>query len=913
MSKKYLTNSNRPFDSSTSINRRSDKDVRSAIDEIQKLLFDPQATEKIFPLVVEQIKRITKSDYGVIFSAKNDDDSIMCTKTSVNIVRHISSSTDNFINDNALVEFIRQRLLPTRPCFFNAPFQATYAELLINPSDIEALLFLPILSRGKLIGVSISAKVDGTYDGVLLNRLIPLVGSVICALQSADAVKGNLFSLNQKISDNRFLSTLMSTSLTAILVVDDKNNIVNANHAARKLFESSDASQEQLNNQNNILLNKQIEELLPDYESMFRWSNQQDRYGEEIWHAGPKLWEEQRAIRGGYTPFLVDISIFRYTHGKQRFTTLQIQDVTPLHDSIEEYKQTAQQLNALTNLVSVGIIRVDVNWNCIFNNDKWLEMSGLINEESLGNGWINAFYEADVKAFLENLRESLQLGNSYHQEIRVVTPLGQVLWTEVNTSILFDAEGAVEGFLATITDITERYVNQEKMRRIAEYDGLTGLVNRTLFQTRLEYAFQLSERENSMVTVFFMDLDGFKDINDTLGHDMGDKLLKKVAERLVNTLRKEDTVSRFGGDEFTALLSHAGNELNLLNIAAKVVSSVSEMYVIDGNELFVTVSLGISSGHSKNCTPNQLLKQADAALYLAKAEGKNNYQLFNDELDKKASQRVYLAKQLRLAMKHQQFYLVYQPQGDTLTQQIIGFEALLRFRDERGNVVMPNSFIPILEETGMIIEVGRWIIKQAFKQLRLWQLHGIFPKDGFMSINVSSKQLLDQTFTEDIIEASNDCQVDLKNIVIEITESVLIDKPTKVNKVLCSLKALGVKIALDDFGTGYSSLTYLQRYPFDHIKIDKSFVADVNTDENDAKITKAIIVLAKSLGLQITAEGVSDSATLDIIGQYESDFYQGYLLSKPLLPDHIYKLMKKDTFEEDANDIEMYSTIKPAT
>ncbi len=880
---KSLLSPKKPFDSKVDINRRSDTSVRTAIESIQNLLFDPEASCKIFPLVLQHLAAITDSDFSTILTAEANGTFPDSPESKQKLHSIYNEGGIAFICPTTVSHWVEQKVLPCRPVFFNAPIPKSHRKLLLNPQRIASMIILPVVSQNQLKAVCFLAKKEGNYSGETVRRLMPLLGSVICALQSADSVKGDLFSLNQKISDNRFLSTLLSTSLTATLVVAQDKSVIVSNPAAHRMFfpDSDTTALELLTSSVNQSFTTSIYDFIPKFDDLFKWSNQKARYGEDHPHTGPRIWEDQTACRTDGSKFLVNISVFRYTYGTQRYTTLQIQDTTAIRESAEEYQQASQQLNALTHLVPVGIIRVDTDWNCVYANDKWYEFSGLIDEETQETGWINALHSDDVKRVLEQLREVLQIGSDFQAELRLVSPLGQIRWVDFNTQVLFDDSGAVQGFLATVADITERLVHQERLRHVAEYDGLTGLANRNLFQDRLQQAFYASERDGSTITVFFLDLDGFKDVNDSLGHDAGDKLLQQVAERLLNTLRRNDTVARFGGDEFVILLSTTEKENNVAGVASKVIESIAKPYIVDHHDIYVTASIGIATGSGMDSSPEQILKHADAALYLAKAEGKNNFQLFNDELDKKAKCRIQLANQLRIALQKDKYFLVYQPQALINNQELVGFEALLRFKDDQGTVIAPNDFIPILEETGMIIEVGKWVLEEACKQLRLWQNQGLFPENGFLSINVSPKQLLDEAIISVILNACNKYQVNPQQLVIEITETVIIDMPLKVQRAMSLLKDIGVKLALDDFGTGYSSLTYLQRYPFDHIKIDKSFVANLLTDKNTAKITKAIIALAQSLGLKITAEGVTDPESLNLLKDYGADHYQGYFLGRP--------------------------------
>lgn len=854
-------------------NRRSDHAIRSAIDAIQSLLFDPLASTKIFDVLLNHIQDITDSDYSACFLA--DPQGINpIDACEIELLHPIyGAKSIAFVHNKVLMHWVKQKILPMRPTFFNAPIPNSYASLLIAPDKINAIMILPLINQGRLRAVCMLGKQHGDYSAETVRRLMPLFGSVICALQSADRVKGSILSFDQKISDHRYLNTLLSSSPIAIIVVSPDSKILLANPVANKMFCNDSITKE--------LAGSFIKTLLPDYKSLFQWSNQHNRYGSDCPILGPQVWEDQKACRIDGSTFIVNLTVFRYTHANKSYTTLQIQDITTMRENADEYHQASQQLSALTHLVPVGIIRVDSHWQCVYANDKWYEFSGLTEAESGGPHWINAIHSDDIKILLEELRDALQLGNDYRKEIRLVSPLGQIRWVDFNTRVLFDESGAVIGFLGTFQDVTERLLHQEKLRHVAEYDSLTGLTNRNLFQDRLEQAFYASERDKAKISVFFLDLDGFKDVNDTLGHDVGDLLLQEVAQRLLNTLRRNDTVARFGGDEFVILLGLNEKANVIEKVASKVIDAIAKPYMLNDQEVFVTVSIGIANGTYTNSSPKQILKQADAALYIAKREGKNNFQLFSANINQESQKRVMLANQLRNAVSNSRYHLLYQPIADIKTRRVLGFEALLRFTDEQDTLVNPSQFIPILEETGMVVEVGRWVIDEACKQLSLWQQDNKFPKDGFLAFNVSPKQLLDESIVTVIQASCNKYQVDPNNLIMEITETVIISKPQKVEKILAELKRAGIRLAMDDFGTGYSSLSYLQKYPFDYIKIDRTFVEDLLTKENDANITKAIIMLAQSLGLKVTAEGVTDQDTLSYLEKCGANHFQGYFLGHP--------------------------------
>jgi len=873
-------------------NRRKDSDTRDAIDAIQELLFDPDAAAKIFQLVLRFFISISKSEYGVCYvSGQNAEFPIL---PGAELTPLYYKDKTEFVDTAVLASWVGKSSLLSSPIFYNYPLPEG-AKLVLHPEvDFSALMILPIVTHNQLRAVCVLANTeeDHEYNPEILNKLKPLMGAIMCTLQSAESVRGTFLGLDQEIADNRYLSSLISSSPIGIIVVDAASRILLSNPSAQDIFFHITSSQNE--ESNHPLKGIDIHCFIPDFDSLFQWSNQQARFGSKTEAIGPTLWNEQRAIRFDGSECVVNLTIFRYTHGTKRFTTLQIQDITALSKSAEDYKRTTQQLNALTQLAPVAILRVNNDWNCVFANEKWYEFSGLVHDENDEQSWINAIHSDDVSDFLESLRNSLQAGSDHSQEVRLVTPSGTTKWVDFSMRVLFSEDDEVEGFLGTCADVTERYINQEKLRHIAEYDELTGLANRVLFQDRLQQAFLSSQRDHSLVSVFFLDLDGFKDVNDTLGHNVGDELLKKVAERLINTLRQIDTIARFGGDEFVVLLGKDDHLTEVLVVANKIIEAMAAPYLIDGHDIYVTTSLGVAQGSYANSSPDILLKNADFALYNAKNEGKNKYQLFNEELEAGSHERVSLLKEMRTGLKENRFCLHYQAISDSHTLKVVGFESLIRFNSRQNILVKPDRFIPMLEETSMIIEVGRWVIDETCRQLSEWQKSEHFPENGYLTFNVSAKQLLDETFVPYVAECCKRHSVNPKQLVMEMTESVIINKPEKVKRILKGVKAIGLRLALDDFGTGYSSLSYLQNYAFDIIKIDKSFIDDLSDGSNDTKIVKAIIALASSLELKVVAEGVETRIGREAVKLLGAGLFQGYYLSKPLAANQILGFMQTD-------------------
>lgn len=879
-------------------NRRQDTGARDIIDVIQDLLFDPDASDKVFGLVLDYLEKSTASDFCVCYV--NGLASANSNSPNVGLKSIYASNNTAFVNEAVLSVWLNQKTIIASPIFYNAPLTKAVDALILKNVDVSGIMLLPFILHKQLKAVCVLAKSSGNYEPALFRRLTPIIGAVVCALQSAESVSGNFLGLDEKIANNRFLSSLISSSPIGVLVVDEHNKIMLSNPTAQDMFNTaSDPDTGEIPSSPSLIFTD-INSIIPNYESLFQWSKQRAQYGQVEHENRPRLWPEQVYICHDGSERMSNLTIFRYSYLGKRYTTLQIQDITAIHKDADQHKRALQQLNALTQLLPVAIVHVNLDWHCLFANDKWFEYSGMTDDENKGADWINAIHPNDVGELLNALHTSLLEHQDYKQEVRLVSPLGATKWVDFSSRVLFDTNGEVEGFLGTFADVTERYIIQEKLRHVAEYDGLTGLANRFLLQDRLKQVFHDSQRDSSVVSLFFLDLDGFKDINDTLGHNTGDILLQKVADRLLNTLRKSDTIARFGGDEFVVLLGKTEQAIEAHVVAEKVIEEIAKPYVINEHEIFITTSLGIAQGNYYQSDTDTLLKNADLALYSAKREGKNKYQFFSETLDQGTKTRIELMNQMRTGLKRKRFHLCYQAIANAQTQNVTGFEALLRFTDTQDKVINPDLFIPILEETGMILDVGKWVIDEVCRQLAEWIAAKTFPEDGYIAFNVSAKQLLDEDFIASIRKSCLSHQINPAYLVMEMTESVIINKPKKTKAILDQIRSFGIRLALDDFGTGYSSLSYLQNYPFDILKIDKSFIDDLSENSNDTKITKAIIALANSLQLKVCAEGVETMIAQQVINALGADMFQGFYLSKPIVGTAVVAFLAEQSLIDKA-------------
>ena len=425
----------------------------------------------------------------------------------------------------------------------------------------------------------------------------------------------------------------------------------------------------------------------------------------------------------------------------------------------------------------------------------------------------------------------------------------------------------------------ELKVKNEQMSYLAHHDSLTNLPNRLLFEERLQDAIESAKKDNQNVGVLFLDLDGFKEINDTYGHKTGDLLLKSITQRLKKAVRGDDTVARLGGDEFTVIVKNSSLEA-LEKIAEKIIREIREPLTIEGVELFVTFSIGMSVYPEDGETTELLLKHADTAMYRAKEDGKNRYQFYNFHMTEKALAKVTLQNALREAIALQQFEPYYQPKIDARSGKVIGLEALVRWNHPQRGIVPPMEFILFAEESGLIKEIDMFMLHATLKQMRLWHIEDI--QTGKLSVNISTKQLQDDVCVECFKEALRLYEVDAKHLEVEVTESQIMKNQIESMKVLTLLKELGITISMDDFGTGYSSLSYLKNLPIDRLKIDRSFIMEIPENKDDVAIVKTIISLTKNLGVDIIAEGVETQEQVDFLVKEGCYNIQGYYYSKPL-------------------------------
>lgn len=559
-----------------------------------------------------------------------------------------------------------------------------------------------------------------------------------------------------------------------------------------------------------------------------------------------------------------------------------IQDVTERKQADEALREAERRYRSIFENAIEGIYQSTPNNGYLAVNPALARMYGYDSPQEL----ISTLRDIDHQVYvdpqrrLEFKRLMSKHGVVTNFESRVHRRNGEIIWISENARSVYNSDGSLLFFEGTVEAITERKLHEAEIQFQATHDALTGLPNRTLLYDRMQQAVLHSERYGNLTAIAFLDLDQFKFINDSLGHQVGDELLKITAQRLTSCLRESDTVARQGGDEFVLLLTDQPNEEAITQTMQRVLHEVSQPWKANDLEFQITCSIGLTLCPDDGRDAETLLKNADSAMYKAKELGRNNFQYFSAEMNTSVTDRLELLNRLRQAITNEDFVLHYQPKVSLASHRIVGAEALVRWNSAHSGMVSPASFIPLAEETGLIIPLGIWVLRTACRQNRAWQDAGYPPIP--ISVNLSPRQLARGDIVEVVKRILDETGLQAQYLELEITESVMTTDVEKSFALLTQLRALGVKISLDDFGTGYSSLSYLKRFPVDTLKIDQSFVRDIATDQDSGAIVKAIISLGRNLNLTVLAEGIETEDQFRFLLANGCDEGQGYLMSKPI-------------------------------
>lgn len=582
-----------------------------------------------------------------------------------------------------------------------------------------------------------------------------------------------------------------------------------------------------------------------------------------------------------------------------------------LETEIEEREKAQVQIHRLSQVVEQsGDIVFITSCNSIIEyvNPGFERATGYTRDEAIGRrSNILASGQHGVE-FYSNLWKTIEKGHIFRDIFTNRKKDGSLYYEEKSISPMKDDKGVVTHYVSTGKDVSDRVEAQEHLDYLAYHDVLTGLPNRTLFLDRLNHAMQKAQRTNTLVALLFLDLDGFKTINDSLGHIIGDMLLKEVASRLTENMRQDDTVARLGGDEFTIVLEDINHVDDITAATEKTLAVFNNPFHIDRHELFVSASIGIAIHPFLNSTIDDLVKAADTAMYRAKEEGRNSYRFYTADMTDKVSRRFIMENELRHALKRNEFLLYYQPQADLRDGNIIGVEALIRWQHPQRGLVSPKEFIPVLEDSGLIGPVGKWVLNTAATQLSSFHVGTGTPLR--VAVNLSPQQFRSATLIYSIVRILEETRISPHSLTLEITESVLMLNHERVAATLAALKNMGIQIAIDDFGTGYSSLSYLKKFPIDILKLDITFIRDITSDEENAALVSGIITMGHALKLKVVAEGVETIEQMQLLKDFECDVMQGYLLGKPMPLDELNSLLGKGGCPNSGHHTDQ--TLKPA-
>ncbi len=608
--------------------------------------------------------------------------------------------------------------------------------------------------------------------------------------------------------------------------------------------------------------------------------------------------EPVEAIMGVHTAhhglrWLDSTSIPILRDGTVRGVVTTFTDITEQRQAAELLLASEQRFRLLTESLPVGVYQTDAMNEVTYVNPKWCEITEIAEEDAIGLRFIDHIHPDDVDPAAEQFRQSRISQGGFRMQMRFTTGTGKLRWLSTYGVPTFDDEtGKLRSLIGSIEDVTPYVTAQESLTHAATHDPLTDLPNRSLMLDHLELALSRTERDRSRVALLFLDLDRFKQVNDTMGHDAGDDLLVEVARRLGGIVRPSDTVSRIGGDEFVVLCTEVADEHHALAVAQRVLSVIeAEPFHLWGTKIAVTASIGIAlSPVGTPAHPEALLRDADAAMYRAKENGRARLELFDEAMRIRAARRLELSDELARAVEQGDILVHYQPCIDLPTGRMTGVEALARWLHPTRGMLPPSEFIPIAEETGLIVGLGLRVLATACRQICVWEdlLGDDAPR---VHVNISARQLSANNLPLIVRQLLDQSEIDPANLCLEITESVLMEDAASAVDALERLKQLGVALAIDDFGTGYSSLSYLRRFPIDVLKVDQSFIAGLGPDPEDSAIVAAIISLARSLDLVPLAEGVETLEQVALLEALGCTGAQGYLFAKPMAAEDLTPLI----------------------
>ncbi|HEX8251579.1 MAG TPA: EAL domain-containing protein [Thermoanaerobaculia bacterium] len=724
---------------------------------------------------------------------------------------------------------------------------------------------------GIIVAYSDRERTFADYELAFLRSTANIVGEAIARARTEQALRKSEARLRQ----------LIATTLDAVITVDRALNVIEWNREAESAF--------------GVPARQALGAPLPDF--IFRSGSTRAFRRIVERHRGekPSSMLRQRletvARRANGEEFPVEITLASTGSGGEATFTAFIRDISERKRAEHELARREQRFRTIVEKSWSGVVLLDGDVQFSFAGSSTQHLIGYEEHELLGRNILDFVHPRDAEATGKVFAEVLARPNhEAHGELRFRHKNGNWIWLEGFCQNLLH-EPSVGAIVLNYRDVSQRKETEKQLEYRAYYDSLTGLPNRLLFRDRLVNSLAAAKRNRVGVAVMYLDVDHFKLVNDGLGHSYGDRLLADVARRLHTALRASDTISRIGGDEFSVLLPEVTSTDAVAGVARKILDSLVQPFDIDGHELVVSASVGISCYPADGDDAETLLKCADAAMYRAKELGRNQAQLFTPSMNERYVRRLALEQHLHHAIERNELELYYQPIYDRARRRVVSLEALLRWRDPVRGLVQPAEFIQLAEETGMIVPIGEWVLRAACRQLREWQEAGI--PSLHVAVNISAVQLQQRGLVEVVRSAIEESGIAPESLQLEITESAAMQNFEATKKVLREIREMGVGLAIDDFGTGQSSLIYLKDFPIDTVKIDKEFLRDVTSDETAAAIVSYVINLAHTLQLTVVAEGVETEEQARFLRHYSCDLLQGYLFSKPIPSADVLAYLKQ--------------------
>jgi diguanylate cyclase (GGDEF)-like protein/PAS domain S-box-containing protein len=600
----------------------------------------------------------------------------------------------------------------------------------------------------------------------------------------------------------------------------------------------------------------------------------------------------------GFNAFMVVTAIAALGHAAFRMYLRNVEERHPQEERVgAKMKDDSERFRSAFDHAAIGMAIVSSEGRWLQVNRSLCALLGYSARELMNTDFLTITHPDDLGTALSSIKELLKGKIPSHQmEKRYIHKQGHEVWVLWNVSLARDAYTGSAHLIFQIQDITDRKRAEERLLHDAFHDALTGLPNRALFMDHLGLAIARSKRNaDQKFAVLYLDLDRFKIINDSLGHMIGDQLLVGIARRLEQCLRPGDTIARLGGDEFTVLIEDITDGADTIYVAERIQSELTVPFNLSGREVFTTVSIGIAPGSSNYERAEDILRDADTAMYRAKTMGKARHEIFDKAMHARAMNLLQLETDLRRAIEREEFFVQYQPIVSLETSHLRGFEALVRWKHPTRGLISPIDFIPVAEETGLIVQIGAWVLRESCQQMQRWQT--VFPTDPpmFISVNLSGKQFTQPDLISEVANILDETGLNPRNLKLEITESVVMENIETATEMLKQLRSLGVKLSIDDFGTGYSSLSYLHRFPIDTLKIDRSFVTQMSDNNENMEIVRTVVMLAQNLGMDVVAEGVETTEQLSLLQRLGCEFGQGYFFSKPVIAADAEKIIA-DTY-----------------